>query len=112
MKPEEKEALEILLQDFHLDFASDPDLNQILEQLANQVADFLENKPDLLFSYFYRMDIDEHEVAQVLNEPQEEPVNLILARIIFYRQVARARTKLQYRQPPVKWEFDDDPYAS
>lgn len=112
MKPEEQEALNLLRQEFQLDFVSDPDLEQIIEKLADQVAYFLEHKPDLLFSYFYRMDIDEQEVAQVLNFPQEDPVNILLARMIFYRQVARAQTKLHYRQPPLEWDFKDDPYSS
>lgn len=112
MNPEEQEALGLLRQDFSLEFSGDPDSSRILQQLADQVAHFLENKPDLLFSYFYRMDIDEQEVAQILQEPQEEPVNLMLAQLIFNRQVARARTKIQYRQPPLDWELDEDSYTS
>ena len=112
MKPEESEALDLLRQEFKLEFAADPDLNQIIEQLADQVAYYLEHKPDLLFSYFYRMDIDEQDVAHVLNFPQEEPVNILLAKMIFYRQVARAQTKLHYRQSPIEWDFQDDPYSS
>ena len=70
MKPEELEALDLLRQEFKLEFAADPDLNQIIEQLADQVAYYLEHKPGPFVQLlFYRMDIDEQEVAHVAQFP-------------------------------------------
>ncbi len=75
---------------------------EVLAELAARVAYMMEKEPDLLFSYFYRMDIPESKVQNILLglNSDAEPANLALARLIYERQVKRILTKQHIKVDP------------
>ena len=89
------EAQELITQDFELE--SRPE-EPFIETLAYKIAYLLEHNPDLLFSYFYRMDIDEKKIESILLAQGPGTINLQLANLILQRQIQRAETKKAYRQ--------------
>ena len=68
-----------------------------IELLADKIAYLLDHNPDLLFSYFYRLDIDEHKIERIILQQGPVPINLQLAQLVLDRQIQRARTKANYR---------------
>jgi len=68
----------------------------ILNQIAAIVADMLETQPDLLFSYLYRLDVDEHKISKVVNQGPGGDISLGLATLILQRQLARIQTQKEY----------------
>ncbi len=101
----DKDALELIKQDFDLSNLSEFTETGIIQHLADQIAYMMDQEPDLLFSYFYRMDISEVKVREILTLEQSEPVNILLAKLVWARQLQRAFTKKQYGQSK------GDPYA-
>lgn len=75
---------------------------EVLAELAARVAYLMDKEPDLLFSYFYRMDIPETKVRKILMGliPGDEPANMALARLIYDRQVRRILTKKNIKVDP------------
>ena len=71
----------------------------IFEYIKMQVAGMLDNQSDLLFSYLYRLDIDELLIKKVLNGETAEIAGG-LAHLIIDRQLQRLRTRqaLYYEQ--------------
>lgn len=68
----------------------------ILNQIAAKVADMLESQPDLLFSYLYRLDVDEQKISKVVNQGPGGDISLGLARLILQRQLSRIQTQKEY----------------
>ncbi|HPH18854.1 MAG: hypothetical protein IPO07_03220 [Haliscomenobacter sp.] len=107
----EQEQLEqttaLIAQDFGLVNASSPFTEgELLEAIANRVAEMLTENKDLLLSYMYRLDIDEGKIRFALSPLANEPAYLALARLILNRQKQRAITKLSYKPPKLdEWEF-------
>ena len=57
----------------------------------------LDNQSDLLFSYLYRLDIDELLIKKVLNGETAEIAGG-LAQLIIDRQLQRLRTRQEYKK--------------
>lgn len=69
----------------------------IFEYIKMQVAGMLDNQSDLLFSYLYRLDIDELLIKKVLNGETVEIAGG-LAQLIIDRQLQRLRTRQEYKK--------------
>lgn len=69
----------------------------IFEYIKMQVAGMLDNQSDLLFSYLYRLDIDELLIKKVLNGETAEIAGG-LAQLIIDRQLQRLRTRQEYKK--------------
>lgn len=79
---------------------------EMLEIIADRVEHFLKYDKDLLVSYLYRLDIEENTIDSALNEASEDPLHIVLAKLIFNRQKQRQETKLKYKVEPIEgWEF-------
>ncbi len=73
----------------------------LLALIAERVAELLEQKPDYLMSFLYRLDVLEEKIAPVMRGQSAEPVPMALARLIWERQKQRMRTKRSVRSRPM-----------
>lgn len=89
-----KQAQQLIAQDLDLEKIEGQDF---ILNLADKIAYMLEHNPDLLFSYFYRLDIDEHKIETIVLGQNPIPVNIQLAHLILDRQIERAKTKQEYK---------------
>ncbi len=106
----EEEYLEqtkaLVAQDFGLTQTTPLSEAELLEAIANRVAEMIESNKDLLLSYMYRLDIDEGKIHFALSPLANEPAHFALGRLILNRQKQRAITKLTYKPPKLDgWEF-------
>lgn len=65
----------------------------LLQILTTKVAQLMEEDLDLLFSFLYRMDIDEHKVQETIRPSNPVPAAEGLAKLILERQKQRQQTK-------------------
>jgi len=65
--------------------------------IRDRVEELLARKPDLLMSYLYRLDVDEHRIQSVLNNFGGEDILTALADLIWKRQMQRVESKKQYK---------------
>lgn len=80
--------------------------SELLNAIARRVQELLDTDKGLLLSYMYRLDIEERKIADALENQGDEPIALVLAKLIFQRQKDRLATKKKYRQPPISgWEY-------
>ena len=107
MKEEYLEQTKALVaQDFGLTQTTPLSEAELLEAIANRVAEMIESNKDLLLSYLYRLDIDEGKIHFALSPLANEPAHFALGRLILNRQKQRAITKLTYKPPKLDgWEF-------
>ncbi len=78
--------------------ASEADL---LAAITARVNEMMEGDIELLFSYLYRLDVEESQIQFIINQQRAVPVNEGLAKLIFDRQMARQKTKQLYKQEPI-----------
>ncbi|MDX1684327.1 MAG: hypothetical protein R3275_03770 [Saprospiraceae bacterium] len=67
----------------------------MVEQIRKRVAELLDKNPELLFSYLYRLDVEEHKIKTALK--MGGPADEILADLIWQRQKQRLATRKAYR---------------
>lgn len=100
---------ELLAQDFAIEPGETEEVrfteDQLLQLLAEQIADMIDGKMEVLLSLMYRLDISERKVHQALAPGAPEPPHLGLARLVLERQKQRAFTKLHYRPPKLDDEW-------
>jgi hypothetical protein len=106
----EEEHLEqtrsLIAKDFDLVKTNSLSEAELLEAIANRVAEMIEENKDLLLSYMYRLDIDEGKILFALSPLANEPAHVALGRLILERQKQRAITKLTYKTPKLDdWGF-------
>lgn len=92
------------------DFTPGPEEDQIffLERIKFRVDQLLAEDSGLLFSYLYRMDIDENKLQEILLSVAPENLSTELAKEILQRQMMRIKNKNDIKVPPIKeegWEF-------
>ena len=79
--------------------------DQFIQLIAERVLELLQQDVDLLFSYLYRLDIDERKINHVLNEQMKIPPHRGLAELIFTRQMQRLESKKKYKQESIEgWD--------
>ncbi len=81
---------------------------ELLDWLTLRIGEMMRSRPEYLMSLCYTLDLAEEEVANALHPamPSREPPFRVLARLLYHRQCARARSKQAYPVPPL-----DDPNA-
>lgn len=94
---------DITLRDVSLENLKGPELEDLINALAERVAYMLDKEPELLFSTLYRLDVLEHNINEVLHSSTEAPAHG-LARLIVQRQLEKAKTRGQWH----KWYDDED----
>ncbi len=79
---------------------SEPDSAESYEDTVKGIAGIVENmlneNPDLLFSYLYRLDVDEAKIKFAMSPLAEAAPHIGLARLIIDRQLQRMRTRQEY----------------
>ncbi|MCB0569175.1 MAG: hypothetical protein KDC66_05405 [Phaeodactylibacter sp.] len=90
---------ELIIRDFELQPLDRPlSEEELLQLLADHIADMIEHRLEFLLSMMYRLDIDEEKVSYALSPYSPEPANIGLARLVLERQKQRAFTKQYYKQ--------------
>lgn len=67
-----------------------------LASMSSEVEIMLSQNPDLLFSYLYRLDVDEDKIKKAISPYTEEFPSIGLARLIIDRQLLRIKTQQEY----------------
>jgi hypothetical protein len=67
----------------------------MIEAIRERVLAMMDENPDLLFSYLYRLDVLEHKIKAALKHP-EMPADLAIAHLIWERQKQRLQTRKDY----------------
>ena len=68
-------------------------LDELFLAIKERVAKMLDDQPDLLFSYMYRLDIDEKDLKSVINNKSESDMASGFAELILSRQLKRIQTR-------------------
>lgn len=100
---DEKDLSNAFLPEGH-DELSEDDLYQAIKE---RVSVLLEQNPEILMSYLYRLDVLEVKIKAILSpESLVAPVEG-LSRLILERQKERIATKKKYKSPPPEkgWEW-------
>ena len=99
------DGFDLILRSLTPDSAEPADEAAMLDLIAARVSELIADEPDLLFSYMYRLDIDQDKIEEALI-PGNEPVEMQLARLILTRQMQRLATKARYKVGPIDgWEY-------
>jgi len=78
----------------------------IVEAIRLRVAEMLEKQPELLFSYMYRLDVEEVVIKAALSKTNPNPPDKSLAALIWERQKKRIEFKKQFKVDPIEgWEY-------
>ncbi len=73
--------------------------SELLEKIQFRVEQLLQEDSGLLFSYLYRMDVEEHILQDIIKQNGPSELPLALAKEILNRQIVRAQIK---KNTPVK----------
>ena len=96
---ERSEALAVLSRTFDLSTPASqrPSLEDVRRFLMDRIGRLLNERPALLMSLLYRIDVDEADVRRVMTEspPGRPPADL--ADLVIERQLAKVRMRRRYR---------------
>ena len=73
----------------------------LLEAILERVEYFLSTDAELLFSYLYRLDVDEQKIKYVLNHQTKSDIPTALSELILERQLERIAMKKRFPVEPV-----------
>jgi hypothetical protein len=105
MKKIEEAAKDLIKQDLHNSIDHSVGEDEFLKLITDKVLFYMENDIGLLFSYLYRLDINEQSVNKAMAPDQKDLPHIGLAKLIYERQLERAKTKLLYKQKNIDgWE--------
>ena len=91
---------------FEIEQIEEVNSDELLKAIQNRVEYLLELQPELLFSYLYRLDVDEYKVRYIIEAPQISNKVEALSKLIFDRQMRRYKTKLELPQKPIEgWQW-------
>lgn len=86
--------------------SSEYDEEEIISAITIRVSEMLDNQPELLMSYLYRLDVLEKDLKRVLAFSHKGDIIHDLADLIWKRQKLRMHYKNTYKQNPIEgWEF-------
>ena len=79
----------------------------VIAEIENRVQELLDKDPALLFSYMYRLDVEEQELKQILSTSSESGLATLLAKSIWERQKKRLQWKknVQVKDLGEEWSF-------
>lgn len=83
------------------------DEEKVIAVIALKVEKYLNSNPDLLMSYLYRLDVQEKRIKRALENAEEYPANIVLAKLIWTRQKERLQTRQKYRSKSDRDWWDD-----
>jgi len=71
------------------------------------VAYLIEKRLEYFMQILYTMDVDEAAMRYAFSDEHDQPVNMVLARIILEREKRKAQTRLKY-QPETPRDWGED----
>jgi hypothetical protein len=77
---------------------------ELLKLLSEQIQYLIVHDKEHLWSLFYRLDITDKSLREVLTNNEEENHALKLARLVLDRQKKRMSNKLAYKQTIIDYE--------
>lgn len=81
-------------------------IKQFHELISQRILELLDSDPGLLFSYFYRLDIAESKIQQILSSKKRVDIITELANLVLERQIQRLEYKSGNPQPPIEgWDW-------
>jgi hypothetical protein len=80
---------------------------ELFQLLANEVADMIEYRIDLLLSRMYRLDVLEVDIQAALDPTNPVAANVALAHLIWERQRQRVLSKRTHPVPDIdpEWQW-------
>lgn len=100
------ESFELIYNDLNIDAYAETTESEMLDVIADRVEYFLKYDKDLLVSYLYRLDIEEKNIDQAITESMDDPLHIVLAKLILTRQKQRLESKSKYKVKPIEgWEY-------
>jgi hypothetical protein len=80
---------------------------ELFQLLANEVADMIEYRIDLLLSRMYRLDVLEVDIQAALDPTNPVAANVALAHLIWERQRQRVLSKRTHQVPDIdpEWQW-------
>lgn len=85
---------------------SDQNESLIIQAIEERVIDLLDKNPELLFSYMYRLDVEEKIIQAALHKTNPTPPYKALSKLIWERQKRRLEFKQKFKVKPI----DDSEY--
>jgi hypothetical protein len=99
-------TIDIIPKEFQPEQWETLDEDSLFKMILTRVNELLETDVDLLLSYLYRLDVEEHKITNALSMNAILPANEGIARLILERQKQRIITKKKFKQDPIEgWEF-------
>lgn len=80
--------------------------DELIDFLERFVLDLIDRNLEKLFWALYRLDINEQKVHRALMPTAKEPPHKVIAKLIFDREMQKAKTRIEYAQK--ESEADDD----
>ena len=103
MKNNEKQAItddmtHLMVRDFDIMTSTTQQMTEatLFQLLANEVADMIEYRIDLLLSRMYRLDVLEPDIQAALDPSNPVAANIALSHLIWARQRQRVLSKRTY----------------
>ena len=85
--------------------AEEKDESLIVDAISIRVREMLDRSPELLFSYMYRLDVEEKVINIALQKGNPLAPDVALAQLIWERQKKRLAFKKQFKVKPIEgWE--------
>jgi len=97
-----------VVDDFALEVAAPPQSEEeLLDLLGDVVAYLIEKRLEYLMQILYTLDVDEAAMRYAFSNEHDQPVNMVLARVILEREKRKAQTRLEYQpETPRDWNLD------
>ncbi len=76
--------------------ADEASYDELIEVIAVRVGELMEEDAGLLFSYMYRLDIDEHKLKHAVKNYSGDSRIRALAELILKRQLLRLQLRKKY----------------
>lgn len=95
----------VITQELDINVNEKANEQDLIDAIALRVMNYMDGEIELLFSYLYRLDIQEEKINTIMNEATEDPTHVALAKLIYTRQMERVKTKQTYKQEPIEgWD--------
>ena len=98
-----QQAALALQQEWGLRLAGTATEEEILQQLAERIAQLAEKGQESFFQLMYRLDISEKKLRGTMHQPD---VAMQIARLIYDRQLQKIRSREYYKTHPLNEDPD------
>lgn len=71
---------------------------EMIAHISLRVQEMLDQSPELLMSYLYRLDVLEEKIQAVFKSPKGLPIAEALAKLIWDRQKLRLKYRKQFKK--------------